>query len=210
MGRVALALLAVAGAFLLSGAAQAKAPPTGIEVCGPTACVHLEWQQAEQFWIRAGETGAPTAAAPYYVVRWHFDGEPEQSAYYAPTVRGMRWLEPARWGIVTPDAVAALEPQLTGIEPYPAPTPTYVTVGRRVARHPETYLRLLQGKPSAIFPATDWLRVTLRSDQASPWTNNAAIVRLGKTAPYVVVDGWTFRIPRAVARRARLALSLAG
>jgi hypothetical protein len=85
-----------------------------------------------------------------------------------------------------------------------------VTVGRRVARHPETYLRLFAGKPSVIFPATDWLVVTLRSDRPSPWTNNAALVRIGKTAPYVVVDGWTYRIPRAVAKRARLALSLNG
>lgn len=208
MRRVCLASLAVAGTFFLSGAAQAKAPPTGMDVCGATACVHLDWQAAEQFWVRAGETGQPTAAAAFYLLRWHFDAEPEQSAYYVPATGGIRWIDGRRWSVVSPAGVAALKQPLSTVEPYPAPTPTYVTVGRRVARHPETYLRLFDGKPSVIFPATDWLVVTLRSEGASPWTNNAALVRIGKTAPYVVVDGWTYRIPRVVAKRARLALSL--
>jgi hypothetical protein len=210
MGRPGLALLAVAGTFLLSGAAQAKAPPSGMDVCGAKACIHLGWEQAEQFWVRAGEVGQPTAAAPYYVLRWHFEAEPEQSAYYVPATGGLRWIEGRRWSVVSPAGVAALKQPLDAVEPYPAPTPTYVTVGRRVARHPETYLQLFDGKPSVIFPATEWLVVTLRSAGASPWTNNEALVRIGRTAPYVVVDGWTFRIPRAVAKRARLALSLRG
>jgi hypothetical protein len=210
MARTGLALFVTAGALLLGGGAQAKAPPSGMDVCGARECVHLAWQQAEQFWIRAGEEGGPTAAAPFYLLRWHFDAEPERTAYYVPATGAMRWLSPTRWGVVSPEGVAALKQPLSAIEPYPAPKPTYVTVGRRVARHPQTYLRLLDGKPSVIFPATDWLRVTLRSVDASPWTNGAALIRLGKTSPYVVVDGWTFRIPRALAKRARLGLSLGG
>ena len=211
MTRTGLALLAAAGAFLLSGAAQAKAPPTGIVVCGVDSCLHLAWQEAEQFWVRAGEAGRPTGAAPFYTLRWHFDTEPEQSAYFVPSTGGMHWGESrGRWGIVTQEGVAALKRTLGALEPYPAPTLTYVTVGRRVAREPQTYLRLLAGKPTGLFPATDWLTVTMRSVTPSPWTNGNALIRLGKTAPYVIFDGWTFRIPRAVAQRARRALALQG
>ena len=210
MTRTALALLAAAGALLLSGAAQGKAPPTGMDVCGVARCVHVGWQDAEQFWVRAGEAGRPTAAAPFYVLRWHFDAEPEQSAYYVPATSAMRWVSPSGWGAVSREAAAALQQPLGTIEPYPTPTLRYVTVGRRVARQPQTYLRLLEGKPTATFPATEWLRVTLRSVDASPWTNGAALIRLGKTSPHVVVDGWTFRIPPAIAKRARRGLSLGG
>jgi hypothetical protein len=209
MRRMGLALLAAAGALLLGGAAQAKAPPSGMDVCGKAGCVHLAANEAEQFWIRAGEAGPPTAAAPYYVLRWHFDAEPEQSAYYVPATGGLRWVDRNGWSSVSPAGVAALKQPLSRIEPY-APAPTYVTVGRRVARQPQTYLRLFDGKPAALFPATAWLRVTLRSADPSPWTNGSALIHLGKTSPYVVVDGWTFRIPRAVAKRARLGLSLSG
>jgi hypothetical protein len=210
MRRTGLALLAAAGALLLGGAAQAKAPPSGMDVCGPTACVHVAANEAEQFWIRAGEVGHATAAAPYYVLRWHFEAEPEQSAYFVPATGGLRWLDRNGWSTVSRAGVAALKQPLSRIEPYAAPAPTYVTVGRRVARQPETYLRLFDGTPSVLFPATSWLRVTLRSSEPSPWTNGSALIQLGKTVPYVVVDGWTFRIPRAVAKRARLGLSLRG
>jgi hypothetical protein len=86
---------------------------------------------------------------------------------------------------------------------------TRATVGKREAQNPQTYLALLAGKQSFAYPTTAWFRVRLYSDAASPWTNGTALIRLGKTAPYVVVDGWTLRIPRAVAKRARQGLSLA-
>ncbi len=210
MTRTGLALFVGLGALLLCGGAQAKSPPSGIDVCGARGCVHLASQDAQQFWIGAGESGRPTAAAPFYLLRWHFDSEPEQTAYYVPATGAMRWLSSPHWGVVSPDGVAALSERLRAIQPYAAPTPTYVTVGRRVALQPQTYLRLLDGKPSVIFPATDWLRVTLRSVDASPWTNGAALIRLGKTSPYVVIDGWTFRIPPTIAKRARRGLSLSG
>lgn len=211
MTRTGLALLAAAGTLLLSGAAQAKSPPSGVDICGVSACVHLAWQDAEQFWTGAGEAGRPTAAAPFYVLRWHFDAEPEQTAYYVPATGAMIWLRNAsRWGAVSPEGAAALKRPLSSLEPHPAPTVTHVTVGRRVVRDPQTYLRLFGGKPTSLFPATDWLRVTLRSGDASPWTNAAALIRLGKTSPYVVIDGWTFRIPPTIAKRARRGLSLGG
>jgi hypothetical protein len=36
------------------------------------------------------------------------------------------------------------------------------------------------------------------------------IVRLNQRGPYVVMDGWVFKIPQAIAKRARLGLSLRG
>ena len=212
MSRMWPAVLAAAGAVLLAGAAQAKVPPTGMDVCGAGgACIHLGAQQAGTFWTGSIEAGRPTAAAPYYILHWHFDAEPERRAYYVPATRGIRWLRSSlAWGAVSRAGVASLAQSLRGLGPNPAPLLTRVTIGGRVVRHPETYLRLLGGKPSAIFPATDWLTVNLRSADWSPWTNGAALIRLGKTAPYVVVDGWTFRIAPAIARRARLGLPLRG
>ena len=212
MPRVWLVLVIAAGAVLLVGAAQAKAPATGVDACGAGgACIHLGANDAEQFWTRAGEVGRPAGAAPFYLLRWHFDAEPEQSAYYVPARRAVRWLRnTSAWGAVSPDGVAALAPPLRKLQPYPAPELTRVTIGDRVVSRPEGYLRLLSGKPSVIFPATTWLTVTLRSATPSPWTNGASLIRLGRTAPYVVVDGWTFRIPSTVAKRARRGLPLGG
>jgi hypothetical protein len=212
MARIGLAVLAAAGAVLLVGAAQAKVPPTGMDVCGAGgACTHLDSQQAGAFWAGSIEAGPPTAAAPFYVLRWHFDTEPDQRAYFVPATRGIRWLRSSlAWGAVSREGSAALTQQLRGLEPNPAPVLTRVTIGGRVVSRPATYLRLLGGKPSVIFPATDWLTVTLRSADPSPWTNGAALISLGKTAPYVVVDGWTYRIAPAIAKRARRGLPLRG
>jgi hypothetical protein len=212
MARICLAVVVTVAGVLVVGAAQAKAPATGVDACGAGgACIHLGASDAEQFWTRAGEAGRPAGGAPFYVLRWHFDTEPEQSAYYVPARRAVRWLRStSAWGVVSPDGVAALASLLRKLQPYPAPALTRVTIGGRVVSRPQGYLRLLSGKPSAIFPATTWLTVTLRSAAPSPWTNGASLIRLGRTAPYVVVDGWTFRIPSTVAKRARRGLPLDG
>jgi hypothetical protein len=210
MIRLALAALA-AVTLVLAGAAQAKAPPSGMDFCGPNGCAHLDWQTSERFWTSLNGSGRPVGAAPYYLVRWHFESEPEQTAYYVPQKSAVHWLTPrGRWASLGADAAQFLNRAIGTAEPYPVPTLTRVTVGRRVARDPQSYLRLLDGKVSFAYPNTNWLSVKLESATPSPWTNGTALVRLGKTAPYVVVDGWTLRIPRAVAKRARQGLSLAG
>jgi hypothetical protein len=210
MARMTLLAVAAAGVLLVSGAAQAKAPPTGVQVCGASGCVNLASGQAEMFWRQATGAGRPVAPGAFYAFRWHFDAEPEQSAYFVPDRHAVRWLEPQGWGTLETLAVDAIERSLAGMEPFPAPALTRVTVGGRQVAAPETYLALLGGKPTWIWPAGSWLNVKLTSATPSPWTNGALTIRLNRSRPYVVVDGWVFRIPKDVALRARRGLALRG
>jgi hypothetical protein len=210
MRRTGLALLVAAGALLLGGAAQAKAPPSGIEICGSSGCMTIAPDRAEVFWISSHDSGRPVNAGPYYILRWHWDAEPDRTAYFMPGARTVLWLDPRTWSRIQPQA-AEVAASVTGqLEPYPAPTLTRVTIGRRVARAPQTYLSLLQGKPSWTYPPGPWLTVKLQSSAPTPWTNGALTVRLNRSRPYVIVDGWVFTIPKAVAVRARRGLSLRG
>jgi hypothetical protein len=210
MARTGLAFRAAAGALLLSGAAQAKAPPTGIEVCGAGSCVDLAASEAEMFWMRASGSGRPAAAGAFYVLRWHFDAEPERSAYFIPGRSSVLWLDPRGWSTLEPTAVAALKRTLGDLEPFPAPTLTRVTVGGRAVNAPQTYGTLLRGKPAWVWPVGSWLTVKFQSATPSPWTNGAMTIRLNRSRPYVVIDGWVFRIPKDVAVRARRGLALSG
>jgi hypothetical protein len=214
MTRTALALLAVAGAFLLAGGAQAKAPPDGIDVCGASACVHLEWTDAEQLWTRLQEERRPVGAGPFYVLRWRWPAEPDQTGYFIPGAKAIRWaVDSGRrvsWNRVDPSLSEVLTRAAPGVEPYPTPIITRVTVGGRQVRAPQTYLRLLEGRATTLWPAGSWLTVKFESAVASPWTDGGSIVRINKRVPYVEVDGWVHRIPKSLAVRARRGLALGG
>jgi hypothetical protein len=210
MTRIALPALAAAGVFLVSGAAQAKAPLTGIHVCGASGRVDVAPADAEVMWSEGFESNRPVAAAPFYTVSWHFSSEPDQSAYFMPSRRTFRWVEPRGWRTVSPHAVAVLRAAIGRLAPSGLPTLTRVTVAGRAVRAPATYTSLLRGQPWWQWPGGKWLTVELESAAPSPWTNGEMIVRLSQRGPYVVMDGWVFKIPRAVAKRARLGLSLSG
>jgi hypothetical protein len=217
MARTGLALLAVAGTFLLAAGAQAKAPPDGIDVCGAGgACAHLAWGDAEQFWIRTHESGGADRAAPgpFYVLRWHWTPGVEESAYLVPGALAVRWNSgeghPAAWSGIDRSAVDLARRAVAAIEPYATPTLTRVTVGGRAVREPQTYLRILSGRPSWAWITGRWLRVTFESASPSPWTDGSSIVRLSRTKPYVSIDGWFYKLPKDVAARARRGLALRG
>jgi hypothetical protein len=217
MTRTGLALLAAAGTFLLATGAQAKAPPDGIDVCGAGgACAHLAWGDAEQFWIRTHESSGPDRAAPgpFYVLRWHWTPGVEESAYLVPGSLAVRWNSgnghAAAWSGIDRSAVDLALRAATGIQPLATPTLTRVTVGGREVRAPQTYLRLLNGKPTWSLVGGRWLSVTFESASPSPWTDGSSIVRLSRTKPYVSIDGWLYKIPKDVAARARRGLALRG
>ena len=214
MRRTALALLAAAGAFLLSGAAQAKAPPDGIDVCGAAACTHLAFDTAERFWVGTLDPDAAkrTAPAPFYVLRWHWaEGDPE-SAYLIPSVLAVRWNSgnghPSGWSGVQAEAADIVAQATRGMEPYATPTLTRVTVGGREVAEPQTYVQLLNGKRTFARVKGPWLRVVFESATQSPWTDGSSTVRLSRRQPYVEIDGFFYRIPRSVAVKARRAQSL--
>jgi hypothetical protein len=216
MTRMGLALVVAVGAFLVAGAAQAKAPPGGIDVCGPSACAHLQWGDAEQFWIRSHDSSGAARAVPgpFYILRWHWNPGEEETAYLVPGSLAVRWNSgtghAAAWSGVDKSGIDIVKGAAAGIEPYPAPTLTRVTVGGRQVRDPQTYVRLLSGKPSWSLITGRWLRVTLESSSPSPWTDGSSIVRLSKSRPYVSIDGWFYKLPKDVATRARRGLSLRG
>lgn len=213
MARTCLAVLAAAGALLLSGAAQAKAPPGGIDVCGTTGCVHLAWADSEQFWIRSHTPDGAVRPGPFYVLRWSWGGSTQESAYYVPSTRSVRWNSgeghPAAWTGVEAQGAASLKQAVGTIEPYTPPAPTRATIGGRVVRAPGGYLALLSGKRTWLVPGVvGWLRVTIEADTLSPWTDGSSEIRLSKRSPYLMIDGWVYRIPKAIAARARKGLPL--
>ena len=216
MTRTALALLAAGGAFLLSGAAQAKAPPDGVDVCGPLACTHMEFAAAEQLWVAAYSPYSATRAAPapFYVLHWHWNpgAENNESAYLIPGALTIRWNagngHPSGWSAVDKSAADVLAQVAARIEPYAMPTLTRVTVGGREVQNPETYIRLLSGKRTFASVKGPWLRITFESATPSPWTDGSAIVRLSKRHPYVQIDGFLYKLARTDAVRARKGLSL--
>jgi hypothetical protein len=211
-----LTAAALASALLLATGASAKAPPGGFDVCGPSACAHLDWAVAEQFWIGANSGSGSgvyrTAPRPFYILRWHWNPTDEETAYLMPSARAIRWNagvgHASAWGTVDRSAAELVVRSAQGIEPYATPTLTRVTVGGREVREPQTYVRLLNGKPTWSLIGGRWLSVTFESASPSPWTDGSSIVRLSRTKPYVSIDGWLYKIPKDVAARARRGLAL--
>jgi hypothetical protein len=213
MARTALAFVLAASLFVLAGAAQAKAPLDGIDVCGPAACAHLAFADAEQFWqLSHGSGDGRPAPAPYYVARWHWAPAENESAYVIPAALAVRWNSgnghPSGWSSLAREAKELLTTATLGVEPYAPPTLTRVTVGGRVAQDPQSYLALLSGKRAYALVKGRWFRVRFESATPTPWTDGSSVVRLSRRMPYVQIDGFTYRIPRAVAVNARKALAL--
>ena len=210
--------VALAAGLLGTTGAQAKAPPDGVDICGANgACVHLTMQAAENewaLWLQGSQTDADAVApAPtgFYVVRWHW-GSDERSAYYVPSAARVRQLDergaPGWWRIHDP---ASLRQLTAGLEPFPVPTITRVTVGGREARDPQSYLELF-GRGRTWWPLNQqhWLRIRITTDAASPWTDDKSDLRISRRGRYLWVDGTIFRIPLQLAQRVRNRASLRG
>jgi hypothetical protein len=216
MTRFALVGATVAGVLALGSGAEAKIP-SGIDLCGPSACVHLGFADAEEVWIYGSDHGRPMRVpSPFYVARysWYPSG-PEQIGYYVPAGPAVRlptenggggtwmWLDPA--------TASAIDRAVAGVSPYPVSRPNTVIVGEKTARGPETYFRLLPGRADGLItPATSWIQVTMRSNPPTPWTDGASDIRLSARGQsrLVLVDGWVHKVPLRVANRARRGLPL--
>ena len=207
-----LAPLAVVVLAAAVPAAQAKAPPQGVKLCGAGGkCVSLGWQDAERMpvWHSDG-TAAPGAPAPYYVVRYRWrDSDPEQRMYWIPSRGLVRETSEnvVHWFRVAP---TLLREFTGGLAPVAVPRVTRVTVGGHAVRAPSSYLRLFSvGHRVNIFPAVSWLRIRIRPSSFSPWTEPGADVQISARGAYLLRDNVVFVIPKRLADRARRGLSLA-
>ena len=215
MTRIGLALLAAAGAILFAGAAQAKAPPDGVDVCGPSACAHLGPTDAE--WLWAGQTAmssSRTVPGPFYLVRWSWSPGEESTAYLMLDSAAIRWNGGAGnssgWSGLSPTTLDLVRGAAAGVRPYPTPTLTRVTVGGLPVAEPQTYLQLFAGKPVFKQVGGRWWTVRLESAAPSPWTDGSLTIRVSRNHPYVAIDGTVFRLPRVIVRQARYGLALTG
>jgi hypothetical protein len=221
MGRFVLAALAAAGVLVLVPAAQAKAPPTGIDVCGAeNACTHLTMEQAERLpGLFIGGNGStfrmPAAPAPYFAVHWQWGtDQPVQTTYFVPGADRIRrynndYGTTASWWTLDTFSDGGLKAAVQGLVPAPMPTITHVTVGGLTARDPQSYVRLWHtGRQVWTYPATSWLQVKLQSTTPSPWTDGAADIRIARRGGYVWLDGWVFKVPARLAALARSGRSL--
>jgi hypothetical protein len=215
MKRSSLAVAVAAAALAAVPGAQAKAPQSGVDLCGASSCVHLAWQQAEQIWIGGRSQVKPVSvASPYYVIHWRWSPEAEQTAYYIPAAHALRWPTQsgtsATWMSVETSTAAAIEEAVAGLAPYPITPPTEVSVGGRLASGPETYLRLLAGPYAGRALGPAWVDVKMRAVAPSPWTDGITEIHMsaGGRSRLVSVDGWVHKVPWRVANHARRGLPL--
>jgi hypothetical protein len=196
-------------ALALTAGAAAKAPPSGIKLCGTNGCATIEAQAAEGLFSIGGNPRAPAQPAAFYRLRWTWEnGQEETGGYWLPDQDALQL-----GGWVAPDAAATatLAGAATGLQPFTPAPPTSATVGRRPAADPGSYARLLTegSRVSTWVGALDWIPVRLMSLEPSPWTGPGYDLRISKGSGFVWREGAVYRIPLALARLARSAKSLA-
>ena len=213
--RIATVFVAAA-ALTLATAAQAKAPPGGIDICGATgACVHLATGDAETnsaFWAAPSIDDARRASsvAPFLLVHWQWPDQPLQTAYYVPSTGKVRQVDAngfLSWFDVT-DAqkIRALTSSLVA---YAAPVIASVTVGGKPAADPQSYAKLFAvGSEWMPLQYPRFIRIRFAGDTQSPWTDAREDVRISRTGRLLWIDGRTFRIPLRLAQRIRARQSL--
>ena len=203
-------LFAVIAVLGLATGAAAKAPPTGIEICGQDACKAIPAADAERVITSLyGSDAQPAAPARFFVLRWQWPNAPEQRAWWVPKGGLVRGLD-GKWASQSVASEAVLRRAAAGLRSFAIPTLTRVVVGRRLAENPQSYVRLLRGGQLAptFDGARGWIEVRLASLEPSPWTNGASWVRVSRARGWVWRDVWVYRVPQALAERVRQAASL--
>ena len=229
MRRVLAAALLAASLLAVTSSAQAKAPPSGFQVCGPAACVGLhELADAEPLAIGLfyGADGSAELWSPnvppgtFYAVHWSFDQGQTHTGYYVPLLNAFRYVGDVasptdsangrvHWIKLGPDTRTILERITSTLQPFPAPAPSRVTVGGKAVQDPATYLRLWSvGKPTYAWPGARFMAIKATCDQPTPWTDAAAHLSVARRGPYLLREDTVLRIPAQLAKRIRARLSL--
>jgi hypothetical protein len=141
--RAVVAGLVAVTATVLAAGAGAKAPPSGIQLCGTTGCAAIGQQEAEQLFTLGRTPHSPVGPAPFYVLRWRWEeGQaPTTGGYWLPEPGALRL--GASWAVPDGAVSAALQAAAGGLAPFSPAPPTRVTVGRRAAADPASYVQLL-------------------------------------------------------------------
>jgi hypothetical protein len=229
MKHMAIAAVLAAAIFSLTGSAQAKAPPSGFELCGPGACTTINaFSDAEPLAIDLFYGGgnstelwsARVPPAPFFSVRWSFAPGGTHVGYYVPLLNVFRYVgDPGtatetatglvHWIKLGPGARTIFERLTSTLQPYPAPVLSRVTVGGKPVQDPASYMRLWSvGKPAYTWPVTGFMKIKTTSDLASPWTDTGATLEIARRGPYLTRDSTVYRIPARLARLVRARTSL--
>lgn len=207
------AAAAIAIFFATAGGAAAKGPPLDrIDVCGRAACVSAaagtDTEAVNSFFATGVIPAAPAAPQLYYEV-WavYADGTRELSAFF---VRGASVLYRGDWNVLEVDCAAPLWDLTASLEPWPTPDVVAATIASKAVREPASYVRLFTaGRLTSGWRGFGgWLRAELAFDRSNPWAMTN--LRISRKRGFVWRDGWIFRIPDALAGRARRGLSLQG
>jgi hypothetical protein len=179
--------------------------------------VHLSVQDAEKNWALWAlpspyQTDRASAVGPFLVVRWHWPGQPQNSAYYVPASGKVRQVDAngfLAWYDLTDES--GVRTMTASLDPFPVPRLTRVTVGGRAVRDPQSYVRLF-ASGYEVFPGIlpAWLRIRLSAGAPSPWTDGATDVRIARRGGLVWIDGTILRIPLQLALQIRRGASLRG
>jgi hypothetical protein len=226
MRRLLVGAVLASSVLAVASGAEAKAPPNGFKLCGPSACAPLSGNDAETVAISlfygAGIrfVGPNVAPSEFYVLRWQFPNQREESGYYVPGGRVVRLFGSAlggstsfdisvSWLRPSPQALQILSRLSAGIQTLPAPKVVRVTVGGHAASDPASYLRLWAvGTPKLPVHPGGWLRVRMTTVTPTPWSDSLTDVRVSRRGGWLYRDGTFFRVPAKFAARIRARVSL--
>jgi hypothetical protein len=207
--KTAVSLVAAAVAFAVLTTSAAAKEIKSAKVCGPSDCVTVTDREEVTLLLGGEETGPPPASV-FYTVEFAVDveGEPAWTVYYVPSAARTRpAYEPEGeagpslhvWSALTPAAAGLFRKMTEGLDPFPRPDVSSVTVGSNtVAAGADSYLRLFE------LPAESWdggvlaysQGIDLRSAQPTPWTDMPSDLSYSPSAGLLARGGQLVRIPR--------------
>lgn len=203
--RVALAALA---ALSLVPPALAKGPVT-VQVCDPSGCGVVKMRRLPRRSSRGVATsGRPSRRGRLHSARYYeldLDAShPGQDGFFVPSEQDViRTAVTGRpgWTAVARGASRAVAE--LGIEPWPAPALTGLSVDGREAADPRPYAELFDPLPRA--PAAPYnlrrIEIYRDSDRPSPWTDGYVRAEYLAARDLLYRGGEWFRPPRALAEQ---------
>ena len=224
MRRIALVSVAALGLALVGARAAPAKEVSELQICGTAGCKTItDRDLLVQYEQTGGSTDfviGPSVPAPYFTLRVTVDaGEAAAdgatqsftwTAFYVPGARALRTTgdpNEVRWTRMTVAQKLLLSRFAGDLEPFPVPAIARATVGGKPAANPGSYLNLYRLKKTKYrYPTrSDWKRIRLYSDTASPWTDSAARLAFSPSTRTLDRGGFFTGLSKSVARSVRKA-----